>query len=343
MSLVVTFLSMLGQEAESGGVHRMLGVCSEFERIAKAVIDKAEKEQASKRKRKNQDAHESTSAKTAPTALPSSSLSASSASSSSSSSANAAAGKSAKAQDQPLSSSQPSSRSQSLAPASASSCLTSRPASSCSSATTAYQNTPSATPAEAAAAAATAAEIVNSHKMSNKRHNLHHLGNTSAAASMYGNSPMNAAAGMNGNAAGVHGAGRPNTNTPSPGMPANTWASEYASMAATSAPGMVATTITDMDQGGGMTELDLDYMSFSDLTGFGSIPSDMPPPMPHDLGDLQSQPMMPEGMPSSQLLPQDLPQDLFSIPMTLDWSFSGLGDGIFAVAENGGFDMMPSQ
>lgn len=55
MNTVVTFLSMLGQEAEQGGVHRMLGICSEFERIAKAVIEKAEKDQASRRKRKNQD------------------------------------------------------------------------------------------------------------------------------------------------------------------------------------------------------------------------------------------------------------------------------------------------
>lgn len=55
MNLVVTFLSMLGQEAESGGVHRMLGVCSEFERIAKLVIDKAEKENAGRRKRKSHD------------------------------------------------------------------------------------------------------------------------------------------------------------------------------------------------------------------------------------------------------------------------------------------------
>jgi hypothetical protein len=55
MNIVVTFLSMLGQEAEQGGVHRMLGICAEFERIAKAVIDKAEKEQSSRRKRKNQD------------------------------------------------------------------------------------------------------------------------------------------------------------------------------------------------------------------------------------------------------------------------------------------------
>lgn len=55
MNLVVTFLSMLGQEAESGGVHRMLGVCSEFERIAKVVIDKAEKDSHGRRKRKSHD------------------------------------------------------------------------------------------------------------------------------------------------------------------------------------------------------------------------------------------------------------------------------------------------
>ncbi|KAI0490951.1 N-terminal binuclear Zn cluster-containing protein [Xylaria cf. heliscus] len=52
MNLVVTFLSTLGQEAETGGVYRMLGVCAEFERIAKVVIDKAEKEAASRKKRK---------------------------------------------------------------------------------------------------------------------------------------------------------------------------------------------------------------------------------------------------------------------------------------------------
>ncbi|KAI1853677.1 hypothetical protein JX265_003989 [Neoarthrinium moseri] len=54
MNIVVTFLSTLGQEAETGGVHRMLGVCAEFERIAKVVIDKTEKE-GSKRKRRTQD------------------------------------------------------------------------------------------------------------------------------------------------------------------------------------------------------------------------------------------------------------------------------------------------
>ncbi|ATY60138.1 fungal specific transcription factor domain-containing [Cordyceps militaris] len=52
MDLVVTFLSMLGQEAEQGGVHRMLGVCSEFVRIAKLVVDKAENDQSFRRKRR---------------------------------------------------------------------------------------------------------------------------------------------------------------------------------------------------------------------------------------------------------------------------------------------------
>jgi len=55
MNLVVTFLSMLGAEAETGGVNRMLGVCSEFEKIAKLVIDKAEKESTGRRKRKSHD------------------------------------------------------------------------------------------------------------------------------------------------------------------------------------------------------------------------------------------------------------------------------------------------
>ncbi|KAF3064063.1 hypothetical protein GL218_02527 [Daldinia childiae] len=54
MNLVVTFLSTLGQEAETGGVHRMLGVCSEFERIAKIVIDKAERD-TNRRKRKSHE------------------------------------------------------------------------------------------------------------------------------------------------------------------------------------------------------------------------------------------------------------------------------------------------
>ena len=55
MNLVVGFLSMLGAEEENGGVKRMLGVCSEFERIAKVVLDKAERDTSSRRKRKTQE------------------------------------------------------------------------------------------------------------------------------------------------------------------------------------------------------------------------------------------------------------------------------------------------
>jgi hypothetical protein len=54
MNLVVSFLSMLNSDKENGGVKRMLGVCAEFERIAKVVLDKAEKE-APRRKRKAQE------------------------------------------------------------------------------------------------------------------------------------------------------------------------------------------------------------------------------------------------------------------------------------------------
>ncbi|CAK7272881.1 hypothetical protein SEPCBS57363_005371 [Sporothrix epigloea] len=321
MGLVVTFLSMLGQEAESGGVHRMLGVCSEFERIAKLAIDKAEKEQASKRKRKNQDVHEAAPAKVAPGAVPLPSP------------ANLAFEK-AKTHGRLSSSPQRSPRSHSLAP---NSTQTPQLSSPCSTSTTAYQNTPSATPAEAAAAAATAAEIVNSHKTSStKAHNVQHQSSAPApaAASMYDNC-MNTAAGMRGNG-GVHGAGNPNNSTSSPGMQPTSWPTGYASMAATSAPDMGATSISDMGPSDGLT--DLDFLSFSDLTGFGSIPSDFPPPMPHDLADLHSPPIVPNGLPNYQFLPQEF----FSIPMTLDWSFSGLGDGIFTTMDNGGLDVTSS-
>ena len=53
MNQVVTFLSALSGDEETGGVKRMLGVCSEFERIARVVLDKAERESHSRRKRKN--------------------------------------------------------------------------------------------------------------------------------------------------------------------------------------------------------------------------------------------------------------------------------------------------
>lgn len=59
MNMVVTFLSALGQEVETGGVHRMLGICAEFERISKVMIERAEKENAGRRKRKNAENHAS--------------------------------------------------------------------------------------------------------------------------------------------------------------------------------------------------------------------------------------------------------------------------------------------
>ena len=43
MNQVVNFLSILSLTEEQGGVKRMLGVCAEFERIAKCVLDKTEK------------------------------------------------------------------------------------------------------------------------------------------------------------------------------------------------------------------------------------------------------------------------------------------------------------
>lgn len=43
---------MLVSDEENGSVKRMLGICAEFERIAKVVLDKTEKESHSRRKRK---------------------------------------------------------------------------------------------------------------------------------------------------------------------------------------------------------------------------------------------------------------------------------------------------
>ncbi|CAN8095387.1 unnamed protein product [Discula destructiva] len=60
LAMVVQFLSTLGQEVETGGVHRMLGICSEFERISKLMIERAEKENAGRRKRKNAEVTQAT-------------------------------------------------------------------------------------------------------------------------------------------------------------------------------------------------------------------------------------------------------------------------------------------
>ncbi|PGH15981.1 hypothetical protein AJ80_05357 [Polytolypa hystricis UAMH7299] len=55
MGLVVNFLSKLATDESNGSVKRMLSICAEFERIAKVVLEKAEKESQYKRKRRNGD------------------------------------------------------------------------------------------------------------------------------------------------------------------------------------------------------------------------------------------------------------------------------------------------
>lgn len=52
MNVVVNFLSTLVSDESNGSIKRMLGVCGEFERIAQVVLDKAEKDSHSKKKRK---------------------------------------------------------------------------------------------------------------------------------------------------------------------------------------------------------------------------------------------------------------------------------------------------
>lgn len=53
MNQVVNFLSLLAVTEEQGGVKRMLGVCAEFERIARVVLEKGDKETHSRRKRRS--------------------------------------------------------------------------------------------------------------------------------------------------------------------------------------------------------------------------------------------------------------------------------------------------
>ena len=57
MHQVTSFLGTIAVDEETGGVHRMLRICAEFERIARTVVDKAERDAHSRRKRKNKDAH----------------------------------------------------------------------------------------------------------------------------------------------------------------------------------------------------------------------------------------------------------------------------------------------
>lgn len=60
MNQVVNFLTSLMVTEEHSGVRRTLGVCAEFERIARVVLEKADKESHSRRKRKNKETKEVT-------------------------------------------------------------------------------------------------------------------------------------------------------------------------------------------------------------------------------------------------------------------------------------------
>lgn len=53
MNVVVNFLSTLVSDESNGSIKRMLSLCGEFERIAKVVLDKNEKETYARKKRKN--------------------------------------------------------------------------------------------------------------------------------------------------------------------------------------------------------------------------------------------------------------------------------------------------
>ena len=53
MNQVVNFLSLLAVTEEQSGVKRMLGVCAEFERIARVVLERGDKESRSRRKRRS--------------------------------------------------------------------------------------------------------------------------------------------------------------------------------------------------------------------------------------------------------------------------------------------------
>ncbi|KAI9717736.1 MAG: hypothetical protein M1812_004465 [Candelaria pacifica] len=69
MNLVVSFLSTLSTDEENSSIKRMLGVCTEFERIAKLVLDRTDKESSSRRKRKSAADRADQSAQQGPTSM----------------------------------------------------------------------------------------------------------------------------------------------------------------------------------------------------------------------------------------------------------------------------------
>lgn len=68
MNVVVNFLSTLVSDESNGSIKRMLSLCGEFERIAKVVLDKAEKESHARKKRKNAPEGETTEGRRDPSA-----------------------------------------------------------------------------------------------------------------------------------------------------------------------------------------------------------------------------------------------------------------------------------
>ncbi|KAF8458322.1 fungal-specific transcription factor domain-containing protein [Terfezia claveryi] len=70
MHNVCKFLLGIREEDENGSVTRMLAICEEFDRIAKVVLDKAEKEQQTRRKRKQPSGKEDESDPRPKTPLP---------------------------------------------------------------------------------------------------------------------------------------------------------------------------------------------------------------------------------------------------------------------------------
>jgi len=235
MNVVVTFLSMLGHEAETGGVHRMLGVCSEFERIAKVVIDKVEKEHSSRRKRKINDP--------APSSKPTTNMASNE--------------------------SNTDGQSPSFNP----------------------NPPPVHTPRPVTATSATPQP---------------HPGSTNGHLSP----PMN--------------------NHQSP---PNGYNSIATTLSQSSSPGMAPTGWgNDFTADGGNSMEALDYTSFADLTGFGSI-GNIDTAGIGQGGALQSPPL---GGPGVYQQPM-LPQDLFSLPMTLDWDWAEMSGGAYPSVENGRF------
>ena len=69
MNQVVNFLSLLAVTEEQGGVKRMLHVCAEFERIARVVLEKADKD-STRRKRRSRNEPENGTVHSIPQSVP---------------------------------------------------------------------------------------------------------------------------------------------------------------------------------------------------------------------------------------------------------------------------------